>query len=825
MYWDVTPSELRLRSGPWQPLRAEDLPRAATPQSPGWPHALRTESEAAAVRLLGAAAIASLATVASSTAGRLRRRRTACRKRTACEAAVADVELAEVARAYEVRSDDLRLPPWLDKKDRASEASGGGSRSVGAGGGAARAKSIVQPRRSRRELFKGRQCGCAAGGCLCSLQKDKYPYRTTDDYIADHDAVKKLAGWCETAGLAAPTVFGETSPAGYRTRAKLAVGPSKEDAGKVVLGIFKADSHEVVPTKDCATYHPALRAALGDLQRALDDGLLQGGTRVKAFDHGSPSSFYDEEPALRYVQLTVERCSGLVELVLVWNGGGRGQAAAALEELVGKLWPQGRRKPPLLPREARGSGDSSAGLLPARRWHSIWAHWRETDPSLKYSVFSKKPEAWEQLRPESDNVGGVCEKLAGVPFRFGPAAFQQANLAVFEQILCDMKTALDRTEDFWRRDGPARMLEICGGVGVIGLSLASHLAQRSSQQQQRDEAGLEEAATVQLRSTDLNASGAAPFEANLRGVVDSLAGSVEERRLAATFQAASASDTLRQLAASADGAGGGIDILIMDPPRRGLARAEWRLGLYGGEEEAAAIRSSSARVVVYMSCGHESFMADAARLCGLDPAASGPGWGAPFKLESLKCYDMFPFTSHVETLGIFVREDVKAEVSKGSVSAVDAGQTAVDLVAASAASRAAAPRAPPAATKLQCQFLIGIEQEAEFRVVGRLLGPKGANMKHIAFKSSAKLRLRGKGSGFLEGAQPKRESTDPLMLCISAATRESYDAAVQLVRQLLEDVHRDFCEFCRARGRDPPDLQIEQREGLRPGARSRPAAR
>ncbi|KAF4744117.1 hypothetical protein FOZ63_021746, partial [Perkinsus olseni] len=53
--------------------------------------------------------------------------------------------------------------------------------------------------------------------------------------------------------------------------------------------------------------------------------------------------------------------------------------------------------------------------------------------------------------------------------------------------------------------------------------------------------------------------------------------------------------------------------------------------------------------------------------------------------------------------------------------------------------------------KYTCRFEIGIENDREFHVARRLIGQKGANMKRIVKLSDAKLRLRGQGSGFLEG--------------------------------------------------------------------------
>eukprot|EP01066_Platyproteum_vivax_P014015 Platyproteum_vivax@DN6305_c0_g1_i3.p1 len=56
------------------------------------------------------------------------------------------------------------------------------------------------------------------------------------------------------------------------------------------------------------------------------------------------------------------------------------------------------------------------------------------------------------------------------------------------------------------------------------------------------------------------------------------------------------------------------------------------------------------------------------------------------------------------------------------------------------------------ARKYTCRYTIGVENEKDFQVARRIIGAKGANMKDIVQQSGgAKLRLRGRGSGYLEG--------------------------------------------------------------------------
>lgn len=75
------------------------------------------------------------------------------------------------------------------------------------------------------------------------------------------------------------------------------------------------------------------------------------------------------------------------------------------------------------------------------------------------------------------------------------------------------------------------------------------------------------------------------------------------------------------------------DIIIVDPPRTGISR-----------EAMEAIAKHGAARVIYVSCDPPTMARDARRL--LD---------AGYRIASLKGFDLFPNTSHVETVGIFDR--------------------------------------------------------------------------------------------------------------------------------------------------------------------------
>eukprot|EP00913_Durusdinium_trenchii_P032503 g30429.t1 len=403
--------------------------------------------------------------------------------------------------------------------------------------------------------------------------------------VRDLATLRQLVVWSRKHGWNPPELYRAPSPGGYRTRAKLAVGPSE---GQAIIGLFRKGTFQVARCQGCRANHPVLDAGLEALEEALE--MLP---KVRPFDHTEPAS---TEPALRHIELTVERPTGLIQLVLLWNGEPK-------EDLLEHLWPSHQTS--------------------SNKWHSILVHWREPDPSLQREMRSKSKHAWEQKRPKTR--GGivratVLETLDGLPFEFGAKSFQQANLVVYEQILRDMKIALATLQ----AKPPLRLPELCGGVGVIGLSPA-HAA----------------SGEVTLLSTDVNPESGELFQLNASRLFG------DQELVCTTFAALSAAAALQQ---GVESLGGPAEVLILDPPRRGLGCRSWRSGLPAGQEEVEQIRHSSVRVIIYMSCGPRSFMQDADRL-------TSPGATPAFQLTWLRCYDMFPFTDHLETLGIFARQE------------------------------------------------------------------------------------------------------------------------------------------------------------------------
>jgi RNA recognition motif. (a.k.a. RRM, RBD, or RNP domain) len=124
-------------------------------------------------------------------------------------------------------------------------------------------------------------------------------------------------------------------------------------------------------------------------------------------------------------------------------------------------------------------------------------------------------------------------------------------------------------------------------------------------------------------------------------------------------------------------------------------------------------------------------------------------------------------------------------------------------------------------TKYTCRFDIQIENDKDFQVARRVIGPKGNNMKKIVEMCSkgmkgqmhdiVKLRLRGKGSGFKEGAT-QEESNEALHLCVSSKYADKYKIACEEISKLILQVYKEYYNYCRNRGINTEILRLKKTE-------------
>jgi 23S rRNA (uracil1939-C5)-methyltransferase len=197
------------------------------------------------------------------------------------------------------------------------------------------------------------------------------------------------------------------------------------------------------------------------------------------------------------------------------------------------------------------------------------------------------------LGPHFQNWCGpasVVERFGGAAVHYPPGAFGQNNLDVAQSIIEHVRAQIP---------SGARVAEFYAGVGAIGLSL---LADTS-------EIRLNEVSPHSLHGLEL---GLAELDAANRAKISVVPGPAGAAKLAAA----------------------GAQVVIADPPRKGL---DPELTAYLGEYPPERF--------VYVSCGLESLLNDAARLTS----------NGKLRLRGLAAFNLLPYTEHVETVARFER--------------------------------------------------------------------------------------------------------------------------------------------------------------------------
>jgi hypothetical protein len=117
--------------------------------------------------------------------------------------------------------------------------------------------------------------------------------------------------------------------------------------------------------------------------------------------------------------------------------------------------------------------------------------------------------------------------------------------------------------------------------------------------------------------------------------------------------------------------------------------------------------------------------------------------------------------------------------------------------------------------KFTCRYDVVIENEKNFQIAKKIIGSKGCNMKNIIenslseaglrnhpnSKEAIKLRLRGKGSGFLEGPD-RKESDEMLHLCVSAKNLNVFNITCRHVETLLSKIYEEYVLYQKKNGNE-----------------------
>jgi 23S rRNA (uracil1939-C5)-methyltransferase len=184
----------------------------------------------------------------------------------------------------------------------------------------------------------------------------------------------------------------------------------------------------------------------------------------------------------------------------------------------------------------------------------------------------------------------IEEELLGRRFRVRPGAFLQTNTATCERLY-------EIVIEYSGLTGEETVYDLYCGIGTIGLTLAA------------------DAMTVWGVEVVEEAVACAIENAQLNGIAN------------VAFFAGEVGDALDELRERA----GPPDVVIVDPPRAGLApKTLRRVGELGTPR------------LVYVSCNPATLAGNAATLCG----------ELGYRLERVRPVDMFPHTPHVESVAL-----------------------------------------------------------------------------------------------------------------------------------------------------------------------------
>jgi len=86
---------------------------------------------------------------------------------------------------------------------------------------------------------------------------------------------------------------------------------------------------------------------------------------------------------------------------------------------------------------------------------------------------------------------------------------------------------------------------------------------------------------------------------------------------------------------------------------------------------------------------------------------------------------------------------------------------------------------------------VGLESLRNFNVRAKIVGPQGLFVKHIQQETSARVQIKGRGSGFVEN-ETGRESDEPMHIHISGPEQIMVDQAKDLAEDLLQVVREEW---------------------------------
>ncbi len=467
----------------------------------------------------------------------------------------------------------------------------------------------------------------------------------------------------------------------HRTQAKLVVR-SKSSWGRngCIFGLYERNSHNIIEIPNCVIHHPSINEAVNVLSQAT----AQVGTVGYNEDN-------HDQKGLRYVQLQVERKTNKVCMTLIWNGDNLKSCQPDLSRLI-----------------------KACKKINPQLFHSIWCH---TNASYGNSIFIRGERNWHPMDgPEfvrevlpGTSESEVRDRKGGL-LHFTPMAFRQGNMDGFDAIAKHVAKEIP---------GGSKVCELYAGIGVLGLTALSYHSKKSKGllddddnfdewyenenyhgDDQNNESSKE---LIWLRCSDENPANPRCFQRTVNSMPSEVTGrisskhnnkgksfkkgsnknksnargggektledimqdilnddassslsSINPRKGKVSYMVASAAKALHE------GQALGADVIIVDPPRKGLEDevltqlckphnpnqeyTEDPMFLSGPRHSINW--TNDAHTLIYVSCGFDALASNCDKLL-----KGNAGW----RLDSATGYVLFPGSNHVETVAVFKR--------------------------------------------------------------------------------------------------------------------------------------------------------------------------
>ena len=355
------------------------------------------------------------------------------------------------------------------------------------------------------------------------------------------------------------------------------------DALERIGGIAEPPVEEIVGAVDVFHYRNKLEYSFTQ----LDDGPTLGFHRAGR---------WDEVLEIEQCWLTTELGNAIRNEVRQWARAERLVAYDQAEQ-TGYL----RH---LVVREARRTEQVLVQLVTARGERFDSGHFVDVMrrfPEVRSIHWSQNASAAEVTNLPTTLLWGedaIEEEIGGLRFRIRPNAFLQTNTAMAERLYAIVR-------DFAALEGEETVYDLYCGIGTIGLTLAA------------------DALTVWGIEVSEESVACALENAELNGITN------------AAFFAGNVGESLLELHERS----GEPDVVVVDPPRAGLAgKALRRLGEIGAPR------------IVYVSCNPTTLAGDAKRLRE----------DYDYELRRVQPVDMFPHTPHVESVTLLERSAARA---------------------------------------------------------------------------------------------------------------------------------------------------------------------